>query len=144
MSQSDVQAAVAARYRVLLTLWLAFVSTVGIYFVISLFIQRPNGDDGQNRMLTFMFTAAGTLMAIVSIVVKQKFLAQAAEQQRPSLVATGYIVAFAFSETAAILGLMDRFVTGNRYFFVLLIIAAIALALHWPRREHLLAACYKS
>jgi hypothetical protein len=38
---------------------------------------------------------------------------------------------------------MDRVVTGNRYYFVLLLIAAIGMLLHFPRREHLLAASYK-
>ena len=141
--QSSLLVQVETRYRVLLIVWFAFVLSIGIYLVISLFIHRPNGDDGQNRLLTFMFAAAGTFTTIVSTVIKQKFLTQSAERQRPELVQTGYVVAFALSETAAILGLMDRMITGNRYYYVLLIIAAIGMLLHWPRRDHLLAAYYK-
>jgi F0F1-type ATP synthase membrane subunit c/vacuolar-type H+-ATPase subunit K len=143
VDQNKLQAEVEARYRVLLILWFAFLMSVGLYFVVSLFIQRPNGDDSQSRVLTFMFTAAGTFTTILSIVVKQKFLTQSAERQRPELVQTGYIIALALCETAALLGLMNRFITGNRYYFVLMIIAAIGMLLHWPRRDHLIAAYYE-
>jgi hypothetical protein len=83
------------------------------------------------------------LIVVVAIVVKQKFLTQSVEKQEINLVQTGLIVGLALCEAAALFGLMDRVVTGNRYYFVLLLIAAIGMLLHFPRREHLLAASYK-
>ena len=131
------------RYRVMLVLWLGFFSSLGFYYVVSLFIQQPDADAAQSRILTFAFTALGILIVVVAIVVKQKFLSQSVEKQEIDLVQTGLIVGLALCEAAALFGLMDRVVTGNRYYFVLLLIAAIGMLLHFPRREHLLAASYK-
>jgi hypothetical protein len=88
-------------------------------------------------------TVVGTFTVIVSTAIKQRFLAQSGDQQRLELVQTGYIVGFALCEFAALFGLLDRMVTGNRYYYVLFVIALIGMALHWPRRDHLLAASYK-
>ena len=131
------------RYRVMLVLWLGFFSSLGFYYVVSLFIQLPDADAAQSRILTFAFTTLGILIVVVAIVVKQKFLTQSVEKQEINLVQTGLIVGLALCEAAALFGLMDRVVTGNRYYFVLLLIAAIGMLLHFPRREHLLAASYK-
>jgi uncharacterized membrane protein YdcZ (DUF606 family) len=131
------------RYRVMLVLWFALFSTLGVYSLVSLFIHQPNPDDSQSRILTFAFTTVGTLIVVVSIAVKQKFLAQAIEKQQIGLVLTGLIVGMALCEAAALFGLMDRLITGNRYYFVLLIIAGIGMFLHFPRRESLEAASYK-
>jgi peptidoglycan/LPS O-acetylase OafA/YrhL len=143
MEPNTLQNTIDARYRVLIILWAAFLLSLVIYFVIAQFTTRANVDDGQGRILTFMFTAAGTLMAIVSTVIRQKFVSQAEDFQRPHLVNTGYVIAFAFCETAGILGLMDHMLTGNRYYYVLLIIGAIGLISLWPQRDHLLRAYYK-
>jgi len=143
MEPHDLQAKLDARLRVMLILWFALLSSVVIYFLVSLVIQRPNGDGGENRILTFVLTAVGTFALIVSMALKQRFLAQSVDQQRLELVQTGYIGALALCEFAALLGLVDRMVTGNRYYYVLFVIALIGMALHWPRRDHLLAASYK-
>lgn len=134
---------VEGRYRVMLVLWFGFLSSLGVYYLVSLFIEQPNADEAQSGFLTFVFTALGTLVVVVAMVVKQKFLSQSVEKQEISLVQTGLIVGMALCEAAALLGLMDRVVTGNRYYFVLLIIAGIGMLLLFPRREHLLAASYK-
>jgi hypothetical protein len=127
----------------MLILWFGLLSSVLLYFLISLVIQRPNGDDRENRILTFVLTAVGAFTVIVSMALKQRFLARSLDQQRVKLVQTGYIMALALCEVAALLGLVDRIVTGNRYYYVLFVIALTRIALHWPRRDHLLAASYK-
>ena len=141
--RDDLHAKLDARFRVILILWFALLSSVVVYFLVSLVIQRPNVDDGENRTLTFGITVVGTVAVIVSTALRRRFLAKSVDQQRLELVQTGYIVALALCEFAALLGLVDRMVTGNRYYYVLFVIALIGMALHWPRRDHLLAASYK-
>jgi uncharacterized membrane protein YdjX (TVP38/TMEM64 family) len=41
-----------APHRMMIILWFAFVSMIGIYFLISLFIPQADRDDGQDSMLT--------------------------------------------------------------------------------------------
>ena len=141
--RDDLHAKLDARFRVILILWFALLSSVVVYFLVSLVIQRPNVDDGENRTLTFVITVVGTVAVIDSTALRRRFLAKSVDLQRLELVQTGYIVALALCEFAALLGLVDRMVTGNRYYYVLFVIALIGMALHWPRRNHLLAASYK-
>ena len=143
LDQNDAQATVAVRLRTLLILWCAIFLSIPVYYVFSVVTAAPVGDANQNGTLTIILTAAGLLSVVVSHIVKQKYLNQAVARQSIALVHVGYVVGFAVTEVAALLGLLDHFVTGNRYYYVLFIIAAMGMALHFPRRDHLLAACYK-
>jgi hypothetical protein len=142
-NQNDLEANIAMRFRTLLMLWGALFLSIGIYFILSLLTNGPNGDTSQNRTLTFMLAAAASFLAIISLAIKQKFLTQSVERQRVELVQTGYTIAWALSEAAALLGLLDHFVTGNRYYYLLFIIGACGMLLNFPRRQHVEDACYK-
>ena len=83
-------------------------------------------------------------MIPVSVAIKKRFLTQSVEQQQPQLVQQGYVIALAVTEVAALLGLLDFYLTGNRYYFLLLIIAACGQLLHFPRRQHVIDACFKN
>jgi hypothetical protein len=143
LDQNDAQATVAMRLRTLRILWCAIFLSIPMYYVFSIMTATPVGDVNQNPTLTIILTAAGLLSVVISHIVKHKYLNQAVVQQSIALVHVGYIVGFAVTEVAALLGLLDHFVTGNRYYYVLFIIAAIGMAFHFPRRDQLLAACYK-
>jgi hypothetical protein len=80
---------------------------------------------------------------LLSFPVKNKLISQAIEQQHVPLVQQAYIVAWALSEVPALLGLLDFYLTGNRYFYVLFLIAVFAQLLHFPRREHVINASFK-
>ncbi|MBA2528125.1 MAG: hypothetical protein H0V18_20435 [Pyrinomonadaceae bacterium] len=138
------QPSVDARYRIMLVIWLALLSAVGIYFVVAQFEQPVEVDSAQNKMLTVILSGSGTFMVGVSFAVKQRFLGQSVERQEIALVQTGFIVAIAMCEAGALLGLVDLKVTGNRYYFVVMIIGALGILFHFPRRDHLLAATYKN
>jgi hypothetical protein len=45
---------------------------------------------------------------------------------------------------AAMLGVFDYFRSGNRYYYLLIIIAACGQLLHYPRREPFLHATFKT
>ena len=89
-------------------------------------------------------SAERALNDTMALVIKNKLFTRAVEQRQPQLVQQGYIVAWAVSEVAALLGLLDFYVTGNRYYYVLFIIAACTQLLHFPRREHVMNASFKS
>lgn len=135
---------VDARYRVMLVIWFALLSAVAFYFVVGQLVPRPGVDSVPNEMLTVILTALGTFMVVVSFVIKQRFLNQSVEQQKVGLVQTGFIVAIAMCEAGALFGLVDLITTGNRYYFVVMIIAALGILVHFPSRDHLLAAGYKN
>jgi hypothetical protein len=41
-------------------------------------------------------------------------------------------------------GLLDFFITRNKYYFVLFVLGAVGIAAQFPRRSDLLAASYKT
>ena len=135
-------ASVNAKYRVMLILWVAFVSFIVGYFVISI-VLKPAEDNAEGRVITFALTATGVFLAIISFAIKQKFLTQAIETHSPSLLQTGLIIALALCESAALLGFVDYLATGNRYYYVLFLVGLIGTLLHFPRRDHLAAASYR-
>ena len=135
---------VDARYRIMVIIWFALLSAVGLYFVLAQLVQPLEVDSPQNKMLTVILSGMGAFLVLVSFAVKQRFLKQSVERQEIALVQTGFIVAVAMCEAGALFGLVDFMVTGNRYYFVVMMIGALGILFHFPRRDHLLGATYKN
>jgi hypothetical protein len=142
MNQDRSNVNIKGRYRILLVLWFAMLASVGLFFALTLLIPRQAA--AENKMLSIILGAFGGFLAVFSLVPKQKMLQQAAEKQQPRLVNTAYILALALSETAGLFGLMMYILTPGRSYYVLFILAAAFMLVHFPRREHLLAASFKN
>jgi hypothetical protein len=136
--QQDIE----PRIRTMRTIWIAMLMSIGFYYAFTFFAKRPeNVEPNSTMFLVLVGIALSTVL--ISFLVKSKLINQAIEQQHVPLVQQGYIVAWALSEVAALLGLLDFFLTGNRYFYVLFLIAVFAQLLHFPRREHVIHASFK-
>lgn len=142
MSQDKSSINIAARYRVLLIIWFAILTSVGILFVLTLFIPREVANE--SKILQIILGAVGGFLAAFSIVAKQKMLKQAVEKQQPRLVNTGYILAFVLTETVSIFALLMYMLTPGRDYYVLFILSALFMFVHFPRRQHLTAATFKN
>lgn len=143
----NTQPNVDARYRTMLTLWFGLFMSIGIYFAVSLFLapQISNASETSPTMLfTVLLTAVGTLFVLLSFVVKRKLLDRSVERQEVALVQQALIVACVMCEVAALLGLLERFLFNSHEYYLLFLISAIGIALHFPRREQVLAATYKT
>ena len=130
------------RYQTMIILWFALLISVVMYFVVSQL--APPATAPPNSMLTFTLTAVGTFLVVVSFVIKQKLLRRSVDDQDISLVQKALIIACAICEAAAVLGLVERFAVSGRDYLLLFIIAALGIALHFPRRSQLEAASYKN
>ena len=124
-------------------LWFGLLGTIGIYYGFTLVAGRREGLE-PNPSLSISLMCVAMLMVLVAFVIKSKLLSKALEQQSTGMVQQAYVVTWAITEVAALLGLMDFFLTNDRYYFVLLIIAALGVLLHFPRREHVVNAAFKS
>jgi hypothetical protein len=138
----EIQATVETRYRGLLILWLAILSSVGVFFALTLFLPRQTQTDSPS--LVWILCAVGTFVAVISFLPKQQMLRQAEAQQQPRLVTTGYIIAFALSETAGVMGMLLYMLTEGRAYLLMFFISALFMLLHFPRRQHLAAASFKN
>ena len=133
-----------ARLTMLRILWAVFLVTIFNFALLGWF-TRPEPDAGAEGVPPLLYAlAAGALASVAaSFVVKPVFYRRAAERQEPARLQTGFIVAMVFCEVAALLGLVGLFTTRCDYAFALLGVAALGEALHFPRREEVLAVYYK-
>ena len=81
---------------------------------------------------------------LVSFAVKRKLLAQAVEKQDVGLVQSAVVVAGAMCEACVVIGVVQHLLLGNREYYLLFLLGAIGMLFHFPRRDHLLAATYKT
>ena len=134
------------RYQTMLTLWFALLMSVVMYFVFVQIAAPPtaNAENPPNSLLIVGITALGAVLVLVSFLVKRKLLERSIEKQDVGMVQKAMIVALALCEVSALLGLLERFVFGNREYYLLVILAAVGDLFHFPRRSQLEAASYKS
>jgi hypothetical protein len=117
--------------------------TVGGYYVFTLFSGRSENIT-PNPTMSLVLLAIGVLITVVSFPIKNKLLSSAVQQQQVALVQQAYIVTWAVTEVAALLGMLDFYLTGHRHYYLLFIVAACGQLLHFPRREHVINASFKS
>lgn len=131
------------RMRTVHILWVALVFSVGLYYLFTIFVGRPE-NLAPNNTVSLALLAAGVSTTLVSFLVKNRLINRAIEQRQVQQVQQGYILSWAMCEVAALLGLMDFFLTSDPYFYVFFIIAALGELLHYPRREHFENASFSS
>ena len=133
-----------ARYRTMLILWVGQMMSVVMFFFVTQFANSSEQPDpSASSSLSWVFLGLGTLLAIVSFVVRSKILERSVERQDPALVQTGVTIGLALCELPALLGVVERFAFPGSNYYLLFVIAFAGMALHFPRRDFLLAASYK-
>jgi hypothetical protein len=141
-NRNDPPENIDVRMRTMRTLWFAMFFSVVMYYGLTLFVgQRESVTPNNTLSLALMIVSLSTIL--VSFIIKNKLLGRAIEQQQPQRVQQAYIVALALAEVPALLGVLDFFATGDRFYYVLIIMAVAAQLLHFPRREHVEHASYK-
>jgi len=135
------------RFQTMLVLWFGLSMSMVMFFVFSLvvpprIISDPNSPP--SSLLMFALTGVGTFLVVISFAVKNKLLERSVEKQDMVLVQQALVIACALCEASALLGLIEYFLVGNREYYLLFLISAGGMALHFPRRTQLEAASYKS
>lgn len=141
--QNDPPTSIELRIRTMRTIWIAMLLSIGAYYVFTLLRGRP-ADLPPNQTISLALTGGAALVALISFPIKSKLLTQAIAQQQIGMVQQAYVVAWAITEVGGLLGVLDYFITGNRYYYAALIIAACGQLLHFPRREHVINAAFKN
>ena len=140
MQTDPSQTNLDARYRTLLILWFALSMSVLMYLI---FVQLTTVEVNPNLKLSLALNTLGLVPVALSFLIKQKMLDRSVEEQRLDLVQFGYVISLALSEVPALLGLMDHFLTGSKYYIVGFSVAGLGMLLHFPLKKNLIAASYK-
>ena len=134
----QIEARVEARYRLLLIIWFALLTSMTVFAVLPVVI--PSQSTEPNTSLSFAFMGAAFMLVILSVLIKQRVVQRAIEKRDAAMVQTGYILSFALCESAAIWGLVDHIVTGSKYYFLSFLIGLLGMLLHFPKKDHVRAA----
>jgi len=136
---------IGKRQQTMLVLWFAMLMNVGVLFLVAFFVAPDVSAETSNRStfwITFALAALGVFLVLASFLVNRKLLERSVDQQDVSLVQKGFVLAWAICEVSALMGLLERFLLGNLN-YLLFLIAMVGIALHFPRREHVVSAIYK-
>jgi cation transport ATPase len=127
-----------ARHRTLMVIWGVILMSVVMLFVVGNVAGPEQSGLARNNVLTIVLTAVGTLLMAASYFLRQKMLTRAFGQRRAETVSSAYIVAFAMCEAAAICGLLLRFMTNERSYYFLFVIAIVGLIVNLPRQDDII------
>lgn len=141
-NQNNPQTNVEARVLTLRIIWMALLISVVIYYAITFFVARP-ADVTPNPTFSIALICVAMLAILISFLVKNRLLDKAVEQHNMVGVQQAYIVAWAITEVAALLGLLDFFTTADRYHHALFLVGAVGMLFHFPRRESVVNAAFK-
>ena len=133
------------RYRSMLILWFALLMSVVMLFVMTIVVAPASFDrdrDAPTSVILFALAGLGTFLVVLSFVVKRKMLQRSVEKQDVMLVQQALIVACAMCEVSALFGVLERFAIGSGDHYLLFLVSAIGIALHFPKRDQLLAASW--
>jgi hypothetical protein len=133
------------RYRTMLILWFALLMSVVMFFVLTIVAAPVPFDedrDAPTSVILFALAGVGTFLVVLSFAVKRKMLQRSVEKQEPMLVQQAMIVACAMCEVSALMGTFERFAIGSGDHYLLFLVSAIGIVLHFPKRDHLLAASW--
>lgn len=149
---------IETQYMTLVIIWAALVMSQ-LLFVLVVYLTRPqlfgfeftqpllgegSGASGSTGALIIGFAAAAVTAVLFSFAFKRRLYERAVAAQDPAQVQTGLVIALALSEASSLFGLTLAFAFDYQYFFIWIALGVIATILHFPKRDSLHAASYKS
>ncbi len=133
------------KYKAMLMLWFGIAMSIGGLFAVTVFAAPEalgSDRDVPAGFALFAMAGVGTLLVVLSFAVKRKLLQRSVEKQDVMLVQQAMIAGCAMCEVSALLGVAERFLIGSGDHYLLFLVSAIGIALHFPRRDHVLAASW--
>jgi len=141
---------IEGQYKTLAIIWLALLASQAMFLVIIFFVKpevlrfdlskSPLGD---NAMITIVFALLAISNLVLSFVLSRKYLNQAISERKTALVQTAVIIGCALCEAVSLFGFVLAFAFSYQYFFLWFALGILGTILHFPKRDHLIAAGYK-
>jgi len=139
-SPQQMEDRVEARHKVFLILWVALFVSVMLLLVLVL----AAGSKGvPNPMLSYMLLGVGSTTVLISFLLKQQLVQKAIDNKNIAALQSAHIVAWALCESAALMGVLNRFLTASSTSWFLFALAALGILLHFPKKNDIRAVSYK-
>lgn len=137
----EIEAKVAARFRVFLMLWAAIFISVSTLTILAFVIP---GRGTPNPLLSYALAAAGVTMFGASFLLKQALAQRAIDKSDIAGLQSAHVVSLALCESPAIFGLVNHLVTGSKITWLLFAVAAVGILMHFPNREQIRNVSYNA
>ena len=141
---------IQVKYETLVVVWLALLMSQVLFFVLVWFIkpgifahETPPPIFGTLPLVIFVFSASAIAFLLLSFVLSRQHMQRAVRDQDASCVQTGLLLGCALSEIPSLLGLVLAFAFDYPYFYLWIVLGALGMLLHFPRKGNLDAATYK-
>ena len=134
----QIEEKVEALHRKLVILW--FGQFVSICLLLGLTLYVPTDNPEPNTMLSFALIGTAFTVVVLSILIKLRIVQRAIEKRDPAMLQTGYVVGLVVCEAAALLGIVDHFVTGSSYYYISFALGLLGMLIHFPKKDHVRAA----
>lgn len=134
----QIEARVEARHRTLLFLWFGILMSMSLFLGLTLYV--PSNNPEPNTTLSFALIGAAFMVVILSVLIKLRIVQRAIDKRDGAMLQTGYVVSFALCEAAALLGVIDHFVTGSSYYYFSFALGLLGMLVHFPKKDHVRAA----
>jgi hypothetical protein len=138
---------IQVEYKSLVVLWFALLSSQILFLVMVYFVKPELYTFDPSRslltdepLITLAFGAIALVFLILSFVLSQQHMRRAERDKDAGCVQTGLVLGCALSEVPSILGLILAFVFDHPYFYLWIIVGAVGILLHFPRKSNLDAA----
>jgi len=122
-----------AEYRFQLTVWLAMVISIGMYFVAIRLIQPTEALD--DPTLINMLLIMALCFVVASVLLKNYFIGRAAATGLKVYRRLSFIVPLVFCESAALFGVVAWFTTGYTKAYWFFVLGLAGDLLHFPVRS---------
>ena len=139
LKEAERQATPEARYRGLLLIWVMQLGSLAIFFAVTRLVAVSPRATGGSDFTRWLYGLLAGMTLTLSFVLKFRLLRRAVAEQRLDYVTTAHVLAYALCEAPALLALVEYLVSGVPN-YLLFMLAAVGLLLHFPRRSYLYAA----
>lgn len=138
---------VEAQYKTMVVVWAALLMSQ-VMFVLVIFLTRPKlfmfdfsqPITGNSGAMVLGFAGAAVTAVLFSFGFRKRLNERAIAAQDTGQVQSGLIIALALCEASSLFGLALAFAFDYQYFFLWIGLGVIAMLLHFPKRDELLAA----
>lgn len=139
------------KYETLVIIWVALLMSQVLFLVLIFFVKPElfafdfsKPPLGTQPLVVLVFAAMALIVFALSFVFRRQHLKRAVADQDATCVQTGLVLGCALSEICTFLGVVLAFAFDYQYFFLWIALGTLGVLLHFPRRENLIAASYKS
>jgi hypothetical protein len=154
MNQNPQKTNVELAYRTLVVIWFALLVSQALLLVV-IYFAKPEIFKfdfskpllGENSLMVIILGVLSISLLAISFVIRRTLLNQAISGQNvqnAALAASAMILGCSLCEAISLFGVVLVFAFSYQYFFLWFALGILGTILHFPRRDNLINAGYKS